>query len=414
MEPNPRDCFQRAADLVGLDEDLKTILVGNANEITVNFPVKSDDGGVEMFKGFRVQHNNARGPYLGGLRFHPSVDLKTIRMLAAKRTWQTALLDIPFGGSMGGVRLDPSGHTITELERITRRFVFALGSNIGPEYDIMAPDVNTNAQIMSWILDTYASTVPPHERNRCTHVVTGKPVEAGGSLGRDKAVGQGIVFLIQEWARERSLDIAGSTYTLQGFGGVGSWVARLFKPLGAKLVAVEDLTGAIASPEGIDPEDLFVHMRRHAGIHGYAKGTSIAHGEFLQTEATFMIPVAVETELDSTTAELLRVKLVAEGACCGSDPERDRILGERGIDLLPDLLCNAGGALGSYFEWLQNKRGEHWSLEEVDSRLEKKIAGAFKQTCEAARSQRIDWRTAAMTLALSSLQRVYRERGIFP
>lgn len=414
MEACSDPYFEEAARLVGLDEDLRQILCRTANEITVNFPVKTDDGRVEMFRGYRVQHNNARGPFLGGLRFHTSVDLRSMRTLAAKRTWQASLVGIPFGGAMGGIRLDPSAATITELERITRRFVFALGNNIGPEYDIMAPDVNTNAQIMTWILDTYASTVPPHERNRCTHVVTGKPVEAGGSLGRSKAVGQGIVFLIQQWASERSLDLSDCTYILQGFGGVGSWVARLLRPLGVRLVAVEDLSGAVADPGGIDTDDLLAHVEKYGGIHGFAKAVSLDHEAFLKTEATILIPVAVGTELDEEAAGFLRVSLVAEGACCPVDRQGDRVLRERGVDVLPDLLCNSGGALGSYFEWLQNKRGERWPLEEVDLSLRKKILLAYKETSHEARDLDVSLRTAAMVRALGSLQRIYMERGIFP
>ena len=244
--------FGKAADLVELDPDVRKILQKSVNEVTVNFPVKMDDGRVEMFTGYRVQHNNALGPFKGGLRYHPAVDVDEVRALAAWMTWKTAIANIPMGGAKGGVQFDPAEYSPRELERITRRFTFALGSNIGPDYDIPAPDVNTNPQIMAWILDTYVSTLRPQERNRALHVVTGKPVELGGSVGRDKATGQGIVFLIQRWAEDHDFDLEGATYFVQGFGNVGSWAARLLKPLGAKLVAVEDVSGAIVNRDGID------------------------------------------------------------------------------------------------------------------------------------------------------------------
>jgi glutamate dehydrogenase (NAD(P)+) len=414
MPFSPESCFSKAADLVGLGEDTRRILSSCANEIAVHFPVKTDDGRVEMFHGFRVQHNYALGPFLGGLRYHPSVDLKTMRNLAARRTWQAALVGIPFGGAMGGIRIEPFQYTLTELERITRRFVFALGNNIGPEYDILAPDVNTNAQIMSWILDTYSSTVPPQDRNRSLHVVTGKPVEAGGSLGRDKAVGQGIVYLIQQWGADRDIRLDGMTYMLQGFGGVGSWVARLMSAEGARLVAVEDVSGAVANPEGIAPEDLILFSRRHGGIHGYPKAQAVSHEEYLKTPAMVWIPVAVENQLTAETKSLLSVRLVVEGACCPMESEGDTIFQERGIDLIPDILGNAGGAIVSYFEWVQNRRGEHWQEEDVDAGLKKRVLASYRAASDKARDIGVSLRVAAMALAIAALDKVYKERGIFP
>ncbi|MEW6747126.1 MAG: Glu/Leu/Phe/Val dehydrogenase dimerization domain-containing protein [Planctomycetota bacterium] len=414
MHDQGAHCFERAADAVGLDPDIRMLLAGTGSEITVNFPVKMDDDRVEMFTGYRLQHNNALGPYMGGVRYHPSVDLKTMRRLAAQKTWQHALLGIPFGGAVGGVRLDPARHTLTELERITRRFVFALGSNIGPEYDILCRDLNTNAQIMSWALDTYLSTVPPHERNRSTHVVTGKPVEAGGSPGREKAVGEGIEFFIELWARDQGLDLGRSTFILQGFGNVGSWAARLLSAKGSRMVAVEDVTGALANADGIDPDALLEHARRHAGIRGYPKATALAHEAFLRTRATFYIPVAVESELTPETASLLDVRLVAEGACCPMGAVGDELLRERGTEVLPDILCSAGGSIVSYFEWLQNKRGEHWTADEEEAALKKRLADAYRKVRQAAAEMGLCNRIAALALALASLGNIYRERGIFP
>jgi glutamate dehydrogenase (NAD(P)+) len=236
--------FHKAANQMELNPNIRKILATTVNEITVNFPVKMDDGRIKIFTGYRVQHNNVLGPFKGGLRYHPAVDLDEVRALAAWMTWKTAIVNVPFGGAKRGIQIDPSKYSLAELERITRRFTFALGSNIGPEYDIPALDVNTNAQIMAWILDTYLQTMPPHERQSYTHVVTGKPIESGGSLGREKATGQGVVFMIEEWAKDHGFDLNGSTYLVQGYGNVGSWAARLMKPHGAKLIAVEDVTSA--------------------------------------------------------------------------------------------------------------------------------------------------------------------------
>jgi len=411
---NVRRQFNKAADLMQLDPSIRKILEVTTNEILVHFPVKMDDGRVEVFTGYRVQHNDALGPFKGGLRFHHSVDVDEVRALATWMTWKSALTHIPFGGAKGGIQIDPSNYSMNELEHISRRFTFALSNNIGPEYDIPAPDVNTNSQIMAWILDTYLSTMPPHDRQRCTHVVTGKPIESGGSLGREKATGQGVVYLIQEWAKDRGFDLNGATYIVQGFGNVGSWTARLMKPLGGKLVAVEDVTGAIFNPEGIDPDLLAEHVKRCGGVIGYPEAREIDHQTFLGTRADIFIPAAMENQITAETAPLLRVKLVAEGANGPTDPGGDAILQAREIDLIPDILCNSGGVIVSYFEWLQNKRSEFWELEEVDSKLHKKIVNAYERVRDVARESGTDWRTAALIVALSYLEKVYKERGIFP
>jgi glutamate dehydrogenase (NAD(P)+) len=406
--------FNHAAELMGLDPDVRRILAEPMNEITVNFPAIMDDGRVEMFTAYRVQHNNVLGPFKGGLRFHPAVDIDEVRALATWMTWKTALVDIPFGGAKGGIQIDPKQYSQGELERITRRFTFALGNNIGPEFDIPAPDMNTDAQIMAWILDTYISIIPPQERQRCYHVVTGKPVDLGGSLGRDKATGQGLVYLIERWAKDHGLKLAGATYFVQGFGNVGSWTARLMKPLGAKLVAVEDASGALANPDGIDPDDLAGYASAHRGTSGYPKATAVDHSTFLSTQADIFIPAALENQITAATAPALNVRVVVEGANGPTDTDGDRILQERGIEVLPDILCNAGGVIVSYFEWLQNKRSEFWDLEEVDGKLHKKMLRAYERVKSTAKEHATDWRTGAYIIALSRLQSVYRGRGIFP
>jgi glutamate dehydrogenase (NAD(P)+) len=300
------------------------------------------------------------------------------------------------------------------LERITRRFTFALGCNIGPEYDIPAPDVNTNAQIMAWMLDTYQQTMHPQERQRSYHVVTGKPIESGGSQGREKATGQGVVYTIERWAEETGLNLSQATYFVQGFGNVGSWAARLMEPHGAKLLAVEDHTGAISNRDGIDPEDLSEYVLEHGGLAGYPKADPVDHETFLGTKADIFIPAALENQITAETAPLLDVKLVAEGANGPTDIEGDRILQGKGIHLVPDILCNAGGVIVSYFEWLQNKRSEFWDLEEVDRKLHRIMLQAYDRVKAAAKKHDVDWRTAAYIVALTRLEKVYKERGIFP
>lgn len=407
--------FNKAADLMGLDPQIRKILGKTQNEIILNFPVKMDDGGIEIFTGYRVQHNNVLGPFKGGLRYHPAVDIDEIRSLATWMTWKSAIIDIPFGGAKGGIKINPADYSQHEIERVTRRFTYALGNNIGPEYDIPAPDVNTNAQIMAWILDTYLSTIPPQDRNRSLHVVTGKPVASGGSIGRDKATGQGLVYIIQQWAREHGFPLRGATYAVQGFGNVGSWASRLLKPHGSKLVAVEDASGSYSNPHGIDPEDAFAYAKTHKGLlAGYQKAKQIDHETFMGTKVDLFIPAALENQITAQTAPLINAKVVIEGANGPTDPDGDAILANRGIELLPDVLCNAGGVVVSYFEWLQNKRSEFWDLDEVDTKLHRKMINGYERVCEATKSHKTDWRTAAYIIALARLEKTYKERGIFP
>ncbi len=406
--------FNRAADLMNLDESVRRILSATKNEIVVHFPVRMDNDHIEVFTGYRVQHNDALGPFKGGLRYHPDVDIDEVRALAAWMTWKGAIAGIPFGGAKGGIQIDPAKYSLGELERITRRFVYALGENIGPEYDIPAPDVNTNAQIMAWIMDTYLTTVPMHQRQNNIHVVTGKPIESGGSLGRDKATGQGVVFCIQCWAEDRGLSLENMSFMVQGFGNVGSWAARLLCGLGAKLVAVEDVTGGVRNMNGLDIGELLAFARSHGGVRKFPGGEFIDHIMFLKTPADIFVPAAMENQITADTAPWLNVKLVAEGANGPTNPDGDAVLQSRGIDVIPDILCNSGGVVVSYFEWLQNKRSEFWDLEEVDGKLRKKILAAYERVSATASEMKCDWRSAAYIVALSKLEKVYKERGIFP
>lgn len=406
--------FAKAADLMKLDPTVRKILSVTENEIVVHFPVKMDDGRTEVFAGYRVQHNGVLGPYKGGLRFHPAVNIDEVRALASWMSWKSAIADIPFGGAKGGIQMDPRKYSRRELERITRRFTYALGNNIGPEYDIPAPDVNTNQQIMAWILDTYLSTMPPHERNRNIHVVTGKPISSGGSLGRNKATGQGVVYNIEQWANDRNFDLYNATYIVQGFGNVGSWSARLMKPHGSTLLAVEDHTGAVANPKGIDPDELAAHVQEKGGVAGFPGTRKLTHDQFLTTKADIFIPAALENVITARAAQKLRVKLVAEGANGPTTPEGDLALQKKNIAVLPDILCNSGGVVVSYFEWLQNKRSEAWDIDEVDRKLHRIMINAYNRVRDTAKEFRTDWRTAAYVVALRRLEKTYKDRGLFP
>ncbi|MFO0836148.1 MAG: Glu/Leu/Phe/Val dehydrogenase [Phycisphaerales bacterium] len=411
-----RERMDQAAEAVGLAPEVRKILSSPACEVSVNFPVRMDDGRIEMFSGYRVQHNNVLGPFKGGIRYHQDVSIDEVRALAAWMTIKCALVDIPFGGGKGGVQVDPATLSRREIERMTRRFVYALGANIGPGYDVPAPDVNTDARTMAWVVDTYAATLPPQERYRALAVVTGKPVSAGGSVGREKATGQGVVDLIEMWAADKNGTVADLTYTVQGFGKVGAWAARILKDKGAKLLAAQDVTGAIKSsgPTGLDADALAEHVKKTGGVAGFPGATAISREAFFGVEADVFIPAALENQVTGETARLLNVRLVAEGANGPTTPEGDTALRERGIDVLPDVLCNAGGVVVSYFEWLQNRGGAAWDAAEIDRKLKDILTRAYGRVKEMVESKSLDWRTAAYAVALRRIEQVYAERGIYP
>lgn len=411
-----REQMDQAAEAVGLAPEVRKILSSPACEVSVNFPVRMDDGRIEMFSGYRVQHNNVLGPFKGGIRYHQDVSIDEVRALAAWMTIKCALVDIPFGGGKGGVQVDPATLSRREVERMTRRFVYALGANIGPGYDVPAPDVNTDSRTMAWVVDTYAATLPPQERYRALAVVTGKPVSAGGSLGREKATGQGVVDLIEMWAADKNCKLRDLTYTVQGFGKVGGWAARILKDKGAKLLAVQDVTGAIRAPgaDGLDADALAEHVKKTGGVAGFTGAKALPLDEFFGVQADVFIPAALENQVTGKTARQLKVRLVAEGANGPTTPEGDAVLRERGIDVLPDVLCNAGGVVVSYFEWLQNRGGAAWNAAEVDQRLREILERAYARVKGMVAEKSLDWRTAAYAVALRRIEQVYAERGIFP
>lgn len=406
--------FERAADLVDLDPMVHTILSEPQNEIIVNFPVRMDDGEYRSFKGYRIQHNNANGPYKGGIRYHEAVNLAEVKALAAWMTWKSALMGIPLGGAKGGVTINPREFSEDELCRVTRRFTHALGNNIGPEFDIPAPDMGTGAREMVWIMDTYMSTFNASDRLATRRVVTGKTILNGGSAGRDKATGQGLVFCLEAWAERRGLDLGKMSFTVQGFGNVGSHAARLLQEKGARLVAVNDHSGSIANPAGIDADDLAAYVAENRAVEGYAKADPTDLEAFFATAADLFIPAALECTINEDTAPLLRAKYVAEGANGPTELSVERGLLDKGLVIIPDILANSGGVTVSYFEWIQNKNSEVWDLEQVDDKLRRLMRRATFAVLDEAEARGCGLRTAALALALGRLERVYKERGIFP
>jgi len=407
--------FNKAADIMELDSNIRAILATTNTEIVVHFPVKMDDGKVEIFTGYRVQHNNALGPYKGGLRYHPEVDINAAKALATWMTWKTSLAGLPYGGAKGGVQLNPKEYSQSELERITRRFTYALGDNIGPEYDIPAPDVNTNAQMMAWIADTYMSTKTPSERSKYMHVVTGKPVGSGGLEGRDRSTGFGVVVTIREWAKLRNVSLEGKKYIVQGFGNVGQWASIFMKESGAILVGVQDATGTIYNEKGIDPQALIKFTDNNSGgVKGFPDAPEIDGSDFFALDCDICIPAALGNQITEENAPRIKAKLIAEGANGPTTPEGDAVLNERGIDVIPDILCNSGGVIGSYYEWLQNRNGEIWTMADVIGRLQQKLEMSFANVVQVGLDHKTDWRTAAYIQAIKRIELAYKQRGVFP
>lgn len=415
MMDNVMQQFNSAADHINLHPNIRKILSITNNEIIVHFPVKMDDGGVEIFTGYRVQHNNALGPYKGGLRYHPTVDIDAARALAMWMTWKTSLAGLPYGGGKGGIQLDPSKYSEGELERITRRFTFALADNIGPEHDIPAPDVNTNSQTMAWIADTYMSTRPPAERTANQHVVTGKPDGSGGLEGRDRATGYGVYLNIKFWAKRTNETLAGKKFIVQGFGNVGYWASHFLEEEGAKLVAVQDAFGSIKNSNGISVEDLFNYsIANHGSIVDFPESEKMSNDDFYATDCDICIPAALGNQITEENAPQIKAKLIAEGANGPTNVDGEKILIERGVTIIPDILCNSGGVVASYFEWLQNRNGELWQLEETIAKLDKKMEESFKKVYEYSEREGMDLRTAAFCIAIKRIEKAYIQRGIFP
>ncbi|MCA3161154.1 MAG: Glu/Leu/Phe/Val dehydrogenase, partial [Burkholderiales bacterium] len=368
------------------------------------------DGSIAHFEGFRVQHNLSRGPGKGGVRYHPDVTLEEVMALSAWMTIKNAAVGLPYGGAKGGIRVDPKTLSLKELEKITRRYTSEIGIIIGPEKDIPAPDVNTNAQIMAWMMDTYSMNVG----GTATGVVTGKPIELGGSLGRVKATGRGVYIAGREIARKLGMKIDGARVAVQGFGNVGSIAAELFAASGAKIVAVQDHTGTLYNEAGLDVAALQQTSAREGGIIGYKGGQKIDNENFWDVETDFLIPAALEGQISKARSERIKTKVILEGANGPTVPDADNVFAERGITVVPDVLANAGGVTVSYFEWVQDFSSFFWTEEEINVRLDKIMTNAFNQVWSTSEKHKITLRTAAYVVACERVLKARSERGLYP
>jgi glutamate dehydrogenase (NAD(P)+) len=368
--------FDIAADKLNLDPGLRQVLREPRRELHVHFPVKMDDGTVRVFTGFRVQHNLSRGPAKGGIRYHQNVSIDEVKALAMWMTWKCAVVGIPFGGGKGGVVVDPKKLSRRELENLTRRFATEIEVLIGPERDIPAPDVNTNAQTMSWIMDTYSM----HVGYTVPGVVTGKPISLGGSEGRNEATARGTVFCVVEAARHLGIDLTKSTVVVQGFGNAGSIAAQLMQKEGSKVLAVSDSSGGIYNPEGLDAGRVVAWKAEHGTVVGFPGAKAVSNAELLEIECDVLIPAALENQITADNAERIKAKIVAEAANGPTTPEADDILFRNGIFMIPDILCNAGGVTVSYFEWVQDLNRDHWSEQMVNEKLHEIMTKAFGET----------------------------------
>lgn len=403
-----------ASKTLKLPHHLELILAQPKNELMVHFPVRLDTGEYRLFKGYRVQHNNILGPYKGGMRYHPDVSLDHVKALAVLMTMKSALVRLPYGGAKGGVQIDPRSVSKDELMRVTRRFTTALGQNIGPNHDIPAPDVGTGPAVMAWMADTYINFANPIARVEGQAVVTGKPLEFGGSQGRDRATGQGLVFVLETMLPDMGLPLEAISFSVIGYGNVASWAAKLLGARGATMKAVMDHTGALFASGGIDTVKLAEHVLATGGVAGFADAEVITESEFYQLEVDLMIPAAMEQMIGPAQAEQMRCKVVAEGANAPTTPAGEQVLASRGIHILPAILCNCGGVTVSYFEWQQNRQAETWTLERVEQGLREYMYAAAQRVLLAAHKYNCDMRTAAYCAALEHIEKVYAVRGIFP
>jgi glutamate dehydrogenase (NAD(P)+) len=408
------DQFQRAADLIDLNDSYREILSHPKNEIIVNFPVSLDDGAKRIFTGYRIQHNNLLGPYKGGLRFHPDVDLDEVKALAAWMTFKTALVGIPFGGAKGGVTIDPAEHSDEEMRRIVRRFTHALGSNIGPDHDIPAPDVGTSSRTMDWVMDTYANISPPGFRQSVKGVVTGKSIEVGGSVGREAATGRGVLYSLRHWCGELDVRLDELKIAVQGFGNVGSYFAELAADAGCAIVGVADHTGTIANPDGIDVAKLRLWAEQQGGVQGFPGANEVGTEDLFSMDVDVMVPAALENQITEERARVLKCRVLFEAANGPTTQEAEAVLADRGIEVVPDILANAGGVIVSYFEWLQNKSARAWSFDDVDARMREIVWQAHDRVVEQRHRLDCSRREAAYVVALNRLADVYDRRGIFP
>jgi glutamate dehydrogenase (NAD(P)+) len=401
--------FDRAAHLLDLDPDLYAVLRVPNRELKVYIPTRMDSGRIQVFEGYRVQHNFARGPAKGGIRYSPDVSLDEVRALAAWMTWKCAVVNIPFGGAKGGIICDPQQMSSGELERMTRRYAAELLDFIGPEKDVPAPDMNTNEQTMAWIMDTYSM----HARHTVTAVVTGKPIDLGGSSGRREATGRGILFVINEAIKRFKMTPSETRVVVQGSGNVGGIGARLLHEAGYQVVAISDIHGGIYNRNGLNVPEALDYLQARRSFEGYEGVEFVANQELLELECDVLVPAATENQITSQNADKLKCKVLAEGANGPTTAAADEILHEKGIFVIPDILANAGGVTVSYFEWVQDRMGYFWREDVVNERLQDKMVASFNDLCRYAELHSVDTRTAAYMLAIDRVAYDTRMRGIY-
>ena len=402
--------FDTAADKLHLDPNMRAILRECQRELTVHFPVRMEDGAVKVFTGYRIQHNTSRGPGKGGIRYHPSVTLGEVKALAMWMTWKCAVVGIPYGGAKGGVVCDPKHMNLQQLETLTRRYTTEIALLIGPDRDIPAPDVNTNSQTMAWMMDTYSM----HAGHTVPAVVTGKPLSIGGSEGRNEATARGAVYTIIEAAKHLGLDLEGARVVVQGFGNAGMYSAKLMAELGATVVAVSDTAGAIFNAKGIDPNKVEAYKRENGTVVGFVGAEQITNAQLLELDCDVLIPAAIENQIGEHNAPKIKAKIIAEAANGPTSPEADRILFDRGVFLIPDILCNAGGVTVSYFEWVQDLQNLFWREATINARLKEVMVKSFTDVLQMATKHKVNMRTAAYMVAVARVAEATLTRGIYP
>jgi len=412
-EKNPFEAmserFDRAAQILGLDADLYAVLRVPSRELKVYIPVRMDTGHIKVFEGYRVQHNFARGPAKGGIRYAPDVTLDEVKALSAWMTWKCAVVNVPFGGAKGGIICNPIQMSQGELERLTRRYTSELLDFIGPDKDVPAPDMNTNEQTMAWIMDTYSM----HARHTVTAVVTGKPIALGGSLGRREATGRGIMFTVNEAIKRFKLMPEQTSVVVQGSGNVGGIGAALMHEQGYKVIAISDIGSGIYNANGLDIPEVLTYLQANKTLEGYPEAEQVGNMELLEIECDVLAPCATENQITSENAGRIKCKILAEGANGPTTPKADKILHDNGVFVIPDILANAGGVTVSYFEWVQDRMGYFWREDEVNQRLEEKMVASFNELCRFSELHKVDTRTAAYMLAIDRVAYDTKMRGIY-
>ena len=400
--------LEEAAAELNLDPQVRALLKEPMRTLTVSIPVRMDDGGIRVFKGFRCQHNDVLGPTKGGIRFHPQVEMEEVEALAAWMTFKCALVGIPYGGAKGGVLCNPKEMSKSELEKLSRRFIQALEPIIGPEKDIPAPDVYTDAQVMSWFMDEFTKIKGVHSPG----LVTGKPRILGGSYGRDSATARGLMYATREGAKKIGLDLEGATVVIQGYGNAGSFSGIFLRELGCKVIAANDSSGGVYNHDGLNAENLREYKNEHGKLQGYpGSEKNISNKELLALECDILVPAALENQINKENVADINARIIAEAANGPTTPEADRVLNKRGTLVIPDILANAGGVTVSYFEWVQNLYNYYWDREEVDQKLEKVMVSAFNRTNEMAIEREVTFRTAAYMVAINRLTEAMAARG---